>query len=345
MKGSAKLPRKPLPVPLIILLDLLGIGALLVIFILFHHILRLDSDTPIRNIVFGATPSATVAPETPAPTSAPTASAAPTPTPTPEPTPTPAPGDFSATFPTASPNVENAVGSYATDDLQIVVTEGHTDDATYYLADIRIRNIREFKTAFSDRKYGRGYYSYPYDMASDVSAVLALSGDCYGARTAGVVIRNGNLYRESVAGDVCILYADGTMESYYESEFSLNDAIALGAYQSWSFGPLLIDNGAVPASFNTTDAIIAHNPRSAIGYYEPGHYCLVVVDGRQSGYSRGMTLTELSELFLSLGCVDAYNLDGGQSAMMIFQGSVVNQPYHDGRAISDILYFGGDDPQ
>lgn len=331
--------------PLVILLDLLGIGALLVIFVLFHHILRLDSDAPIRNIVFGATPSAAAAPETPAPTTAPTASAVPTATPTPEPSPTPEPGDFSATFPTSALNTENAVGSYVTDSLRIVVTEGHTDDATYYVADVWVRNIREFKTAFSDGRYGRGYYSYPYDMASDVDAVLALSGDCYGARTAGVVIRNGNLYRESVSGDVCILYADGTMESYYENEFNLDDAIARGAFQSWSFGPKLIDNGAVPANFNTTDAIIAHNPRAAIGYYEPGHYCLVIVDGRQSGYSRGMTLTELSELFLSMGCVDAYNLDGGQSAMMIFQGSVVNQPYHGGRAISDILYFGGNDPQ
>ena len=191
--------------------------------------------------------------------------------------------------------------------------------------------------------FGRGYYTMPNSMAEDHSAVLALSGDCYGGRTQGIVIRNGALYRDTVSGDVCILYANGVMESYYESEFNLEDAIARSAYQGWSFGPKLIDNGEVPQSFNTTDVIIGHNPRSAIGYYEPGHYCLVTVDGRQSGYSRGMTMSELSELFISLGCVDAYNLDGGQSAMMTFNGNIVNQPYHGGRAISDIIYFGGDD--
>ena len=56
------------------------------------------------------------------------------------------------------------------------------------------------------------------------------------------------------------------------------------------------------------------NPRSAVGYYEPGHYCFVVIDGRQPGYSKGATLMQLAQLFESLGCKEAYNLDGGKSA-------------------------------
>jgi exopolysaccharide biosynthesis protein len=81
------------------------------------------------------------------------------------------------------------------------------------------------------------------------------------------------------------------------------------------------------------------NPRTAIGYYEPGHYCFVVVDGRQDGYSDGLTLAELSQLFHDLGCQTAYNLDGGQSSMMVFQDSLVNQPYKGGRNSSDIVYL------
>lgn len=339
------LPKKPLPAPLVIVLDLLGIGMMLLVFTLFHHMLDLDSGVPLRNIVFGATPTPIAeAVATEEPTLAPESTEAPEITATPEPTATPAPGDFSATFPTDEPNVENAIGVYKTDTLRVVVTEGHTDDAVYYLADIWIRNIREFKTAFAKDKFGRGLYEMPDAIAEHNNAVVAITGDTYGSSSQSVVIRNGNLYRDSGDGDVCILYADGVMESYYQADFNLDAVIARGAFQGWSFGPKLIDNGAVPSSYNTTDAIIAHNPRAAIGYYEPGHYCLVVVDGRQGGYSRGMTLDELSELFLSFGCVDAYNLDGGQSAMMIFQNQVVNQPYKDGRAISDIIYFGGNDP-
>ena len=338
--------KKPLPGILVILLDLLGIGAALGIFALFLFVLPSDSSQPLKNIVlFGSTPAAeqTV---TPAPTAqaddATQASAAPTATPTPSPT--PAPGDFSATFPTGELDEEGALGTYADENLNIVLTEHHTDDAVYFVADVYIRNIQGFKTAFSGNKYNGGY-SLPSDVASENNAILALSGDCYRARQEGIVIRNGVLYRDTVSGDVCILYADGTMESYYESEFDLDAAVARGAYQGWSFGPKLIDNGQIPGSYNTSDAIIAHNPRAAIGYFAPGHYCLVYVDGRQADYSKGLTMQELSQAMLDLGCVDAYNLDGGQSSMMVFQGEIVGQPYKGGREISDIVYFGGNDPQ
>ena len=341
--------KKPLSGILVILLDLLGIGAALGIYALFLFVLPSGSDQPLKHIVlFGATPTATQPAETPEPAaqaSAPAAAtAAPTPTPSPSPTPAAVPGDFSATFPTGGMDGENAIGTYADDDLRVSVTEQHTDDAVYYVADVWVRNIQGFKTAFAGDKYNGGY-ELPSDTAQKNNAILALSGDCYRARKQGVVIRNGVLYRGTLSGDVCILYADGTMESYYESQFDLDAAVARGAYQGWSFGPKLIDNGQVPSSFNTSDTIMRHNPRAAIGYFAPGHYCLVYVDGRQADDSRGLTMQELSQVMIDLGCVDAYNLDGGQSSMMVFQGEVVGQPYKGGRNISDIVYFGGDDPK
>ncbi len=333
--------RKPLPGILVILLDLLGVGAALGIFSLFLFVLPSGSDQPLQNIVrFDDTPTPAAETASPAPEQTPVVNE----TPAPSPTPTPAPGDFSAVFPQGEPEEEGVVGSYTDDDLRVVVTEHTKDDAVYYVADVWIRNIRGYKTAFAGNKY-RGGYALPSDMASENNAVLALSGDSYRSNNEGVVIRNGVLYRDSVASDICILYADGVMESYYESDFDLDAAITRGAYQAWSFGPKLIDNGQIPASFNTSDAIIRHNPRAAIGYYEPGHYCLVYVDGRQGASSKGMTLSELSQAMIDLGCTDAFNLDGGQSAMMVFQGDVIGQPYKGGREISDIIYFGGDEPQ
>ena len=340
------LPKKPLPIILVILLDLLGVGVMLVIFTLFHHILRLDSSAPLQNIVFGNEQTEIEPTVTPAAVEAATGvETMSTASPTPEPTPTPAPGDFSATFPSDEPVDEGVFGSYVSDTLRIVITQQENYDAVYFVADIWIKDIQEFKTAFSNGKYGRGYASMPTVIASENNAVLAISGDYYGGRSSGIVIRNGDLYRDTISGDVCILYADGVMESYYEDEFDLESAIERGAYQGWSFGPKLIDNGQVPESYNTTTTIISRNPRSAIGYYEPGHYCLITVDGRQSGYSRGMTLEQLSQTFIDLGCVDAYNLDGGQTAMMVFDDLVVNQPYKGGRTVSDIIYFGRSDTE
>ena len=336
--------KKPLPGILVIILDLLGIGAALGIFALFLFVLPTSSDQPLKNIVlFGTSPSAEQ--PTPAPSAEATdASQAVSETPAPAATPAPATGDFSANFPTGEADEEGAIGNYTDENLQVVVTEHRTDDAVYFVADVWIRNIQGFKTAFVGDKYNGGY-ELPSDTASENNAILALSGDCYRARNDGIVIRNGVLYRDTLSGDVCILYADGTMESYYESEFDLDAAVARGAYQGWSFGPKLIDNGAIPASYNTSDAIMGHNPRAALGYFAPGHYCLVYVDGRQAGYSKGLTMQELSQAMLDLGCADAYNLDGGQSSMMVFQGEVIGQPYKGGREISDIVYFGGDDPK
>ena len=65
----------------------------------------------------------------------------------------------------------------------------------------------------------------------------------------------------------------------------------------------------------------------------------MVVDGRQGSYSRGLTLVELSELMVSLGCTVAYNLDGGDSAQLYWQGRIYNSPSDDGRSMSDIVYL------
>ena len=86
--------------------------------------------------------------------------------------------------------------------------------------------------------------------------------------------------------------------------------------------------------------VVRANPRTAIGYYEPGHYCFIVVDGRQTGYSEGLSMEDLSQLMYDLGCKVAYNFDGGQTSMMVFDGKVVNKPYKDGRSCSDIVYVG-----
>lgn len=351
-----------LPGWLVIVLDVLLIGVTLNVFALFHHVLpqQSGSGAPLQNIVFGdeqpqsadaASPNAPQAEPTPAlqvSPSQPDASAVPAQSATPAPTATPVPGDFSATFPTGDTGA-GALYSYQTDDIRIAVTQGKKGEAAYYVADIYIRNIRQFQTAFADStefKRGSAHCRMPIEIANNNNAMVALTGDYCGARSSGVVIRNGNLYRESVAEDVCILYADGVMETYYRDEFDLEAAIARGAYQSWSFGPKLIDHGQRPgaydgASENLLGVLGNRDPRAAIGYYAPGHYCLVVVDGRQGEYSRGISLPDLSDLFLELGCVDAYNLDGGQTAAMVFDGTVVNRPYKDGRIISDIIYFGG----
>ena len=83
-------------------------------------------------------------------------------------------------------------------------------------------------------------------------------------------------------------------------------------------------------------SVTAANPRSVLGYYEPGHYAFSR-GGRALKTSAGMTMKALSQLCEDLGFARAYNLDGGQSSVLITQAGPINNPYHDGRPISDII--------
>ncbi len=227
--------------------------------------------------------------------------------------------------------------SYSSPDISITVTQENSGRITYYLADIYVRDITCFQSALAKNTYGSGFRDSIADMAQLSNALLAVNGDYYGNTNEGVVIRNGVIYRANRTNcDVCVLYYDGTMRVMPGASFSVEEAIADGAWQAWTFGPSLLDgNGEPISSFASTNRIIAANPRTAIGYFSPGHYCLVVVDGR--GESAGITLPELSQLFSDLGCAAAYNLDGGNSSIMVWQDEIINTPSGGGRESSDAL--------
>ena len=227
--------------------------------------------------------------------------------------------------------------SYSSPDISITVTEETSGRITWYLADIYVRDITCFQSALAQDTYGSGFRDSIPDMALLNNALLAVNGDYYGNTNEGVVIRNGVIYRANRTDcDVCVLYYDGTMRVMPGSSFSVQEAVENGAWQAWTFGPALLNtDGSVLTSFASTGRIISANPRTAIGYYEPGHYCLVVVDGR--GESAGITLPDLSQLFYDLGCKAAYNLDGGNSSVMVWNNAVINDPSGGGRESSDAL--------
>lgn len=135
-----------------------------------------------------------------------------------------------------------------------------------------------------------------------------------------------------------MLYRDGSMKVYRPEELDAERLVADGAWQSWVFGPGLLDAGKARTSFLTWDYIRQSHPRSAIGYVEPGHYYLLAVDGREPGHSRGMLLSEMARLFEKLGCQTAYNLDGGSCSFMTMGKHVVNQPYSPRRGVSDGIF-------
>lgn len=228
--------------------------------------------------------------------------------------------------------------------MKCVYGEG-TDMVTYFVADIHIADITCFRTGFAQDTYGVGYREGMEEMSQRFGAAVAVCGDSYRAGAAELLIRNGVLYQEGVSKyDACILYYDGVMRTFSPEELEADPQALDNAYQTWMFGPALLDeNGKRKKNdaFNTWDYIRENHPRTAIGYYEPGHYCMVLADGRQSdeSYSRGMDLEELSLVFEDLGCKAAYNLDGGHCAMMTLNGEIVSHPYQLSKDIRDCIYI------
>jgi exopolysaccharide biosynthesis protein len=214
---------------------------------------------------------------------------------------------------------------------------------SYVLADIYIADIRCLQTAFAQSTYGVGYTEKLSDMAGSLGAVLAVNGDSYSNnhnRNNGTIIRNGVVYRSRPTDtETCVLNWDGTMQIYPPGNMDLQALIRRGAFQSWVFGPgLLNSDGTAKTNFIASSYICESHPRTALGYYEPGHYCLLLVDGRQKN-SRGMFLTEMSQLFADLGCRSAYNLDGGHCSFMWFNGTTANNPYKPEHEISDGIFL------
>lgn len=240
-----------------------------------------------------------------------------------------------------------ASDSYSDENISITLKEYRENDTTVYVADVQVSDPKYLQTALAQGVYGRNVTETTSEIASGVNAILAINGDFYGARQAGYVIRNGTLYRKTAIKNRMdlVIYDDGSFGIINEADITAEELIADGAVQTLSFGPALIQNGSVSVTESQeVGRAMASNPRTAIGIIDECHYVFVVSDGR-TDESEGLSLNELAEFMDSLGVETAYNLDGGGSSTMYFNGQVVNNPTTGGntikeRSVSDIVYIG-----
>lgn len=265
----------------------------------------------------------------------------PTEAPTTVPTATESPAEQATTAPISTDT------EYHDDQIDIVLTTMRVENTTVYVADVQIADISLLKTALAGNTYARNLTETTSVQAANAGAILAINGDYYGAQERGYVLRNGVLYRASAQSvtDALVIGADGNFRIINEGETSADTLVREGAWQVLTFGPALINGGQVTvSSSDEVGRAMTSNPRTAIGQISEGHYLLVVSDGRTKE-STGLSLRQLAELMQLLGAQIAYNLDGGGSSTMVFQGRVVNNPTTNGRSIrersvSDIVYIG-----
>ena len=238
--------------------------------------------------------------------------------------------------------------SYSDDNIQVSLTEKTVENTQVYIADITVSSSDYLKTALAQNTYGTNVTAKTSVTAAENNAILAVNGDYYGANSTGYVIRNGVVYRDTVRedssnGDLAI-YKDGSFKVIYEDEISADQLVKDGVVNLLAFGPSLVENGEITVDTNSeVGQSMASNPRTAIGIIDENHYIIVVSDGRTSE-SEGLSLYQLAEVMKSYGVKTAYNLDGGGSSTLYFNGQVINKPTTNGtiseRAVSDIVYIG-----
>ena len=236
--------------------------------------------------------------------------------------------------------------SYFDGNISITLTEYQEHDTSIYVADIQLSYPEALKTGFAQGSYGKNLKQTTSEMAEDYNAILAINGDYYGARETGYVIRNGILYRDRASDrQALVIDQNGNLKIVEERSTQAETLLDSGAHQVLSFGPGLISNGEICVDRNTeVDQATYSNPRTAIAQVGELHYLMVVSDGRTSR-SEGLSLYQLAEFLRELGAQTAYNLDGGGSSTMWFNGKVVNEPVNRGskiseRSVSDIVYIG-----
>lgn len=234
------------------------------------------------------------------------------------------------------------LGSHETDSLLINIYQFRQYSSEIYVADVVVDDPRLILNAFANDTFGgKNIVQTVSSMATAHEAIFAINSDYASHYDSGLVIRNGVILRSTYSDRSAIaLMSDGSLVSFAERSTSADAMLAAGAWQLWSFGPVLIKDGVSVASVNDgLDRDAVNNPRSAMGMVSPNHFMFVCVDGRTSA-SSGVDIEELAAIMQELGCVQAYNFDGGGSATMWFDGNVINIPSEGTeRKVGDCVYI------
>ena len=176
-------------------------------------------------------------------------------------------------------------------------------------------------------------------IAKEKQVVFGMNTDYYtyrlGRKTiTGMVIRGGEVFYNRVPEanrgqfpnlDTLAMYEDGNWGVYQSDELTAEEYLEKGAVDVFSFGPYLVRDGEINPFVDASKNGKTPQPRCAIGMIEPGHYYAVLAEGRIRNVATGVSVPWLAEHMLKKGCSQAFNLDGGQTAVMTFMGKQITR--------------------
>ena len=239
---------------------------------------------------------------------------------------------------------------YEDESLTVTVERVKVGDSTFNVARIKIAHPSQLRTGLANEKGTKN--NKISTMAKNHNAVLAIGGDFFADAKNGYIVRQYKEFRKSPKSVYDMLLVDNNGDFHIVLQSNAEELKALLTSETltfpniFNFGPATIKDGVlleVPEYYvkngNRYNIKSTSEPRCAIGQIGPLEYMMVVVDGRRKD-SDGCSVFELGQWMLEQGCVQAYNLDGGNSALMWFGGkNYSDKTVKNERAVSDIIYF------
>ena len=219
-------------------------------------------------------------------------------------------------------------------------------DSDVFIAYVKIATPSQLRTAVAGQKIGSSSTNQTTTIARNYNGIAAINGDYFTKTKAGYIVRMGETYREKTSANMDLLLIDelGDFHICLHGHDVQENSIA--AFKSehkiingFFFGPALVVDGEVqeiPENYQFDPH--QKNPRAGIAQLGTLTYALVAVNGR-TDQSAGVTLAEFADIMGQLGAKQAYNLDGGNSATLAFNGEVYNDKPQAERAVTDIIYF------
>ena len=209
-----------------------------------------------------------------------------------------------------------------------------------WIATIKIADSDQIKSAFAGGEFSQDIKKRTSVIAKDINAVLAIDGSAVGFNDNGRIIRDGIIYRDSdLDCEPLIIKENGDFVVYQYGEKTAQEILDLGGVETYDFGPTLIKDNEILDIYGEWYKTVKDS-RTVIGQKGPLEYVILVADGR-SEKSEGISLYDAALELKNKGCYIGYNLDGGGSSTIYFNGEVLNNPSDiiGERKISDILYF------
>ncbi|MBR2661143.1 MAG: phosphodiester glycosidase family protein [Clostridia bacterium] len=241
---------------------------------------------------------------------------------------------------------------YEDETISVKMEHREMDDGTQiYIARVTIADASQFRTGVANpEKVAANTTKSVSTMAKKYNAVIALNGDNYVDKPSKTTfeyrMKQKIRSKSNRMKDILIIDDQGDFHLYIKSAGIENAPKELkeagrSLVNAFTFGPALVKDGELLE----IDKEYGYNPggkepRAAIGQTGPLSYVMVIIQVKHRNDGSGFSQYKLAELMYELGCVQAFNLDGGNSAEMVIGDRIIKgMPGGDERSLSDIIYF------